>query len=240
MANKKLRQFVQCQEDKVSRDNMPHAATIWHLTFKVISYIIGDNTNNNRCNMAKDERLKLYEREHFDKKVSKKLEPLIEREELRIKATVQDILNKGTKTFAKNIGADKVINALQDAEDKLKRASRNAYIFFEQSAKKDVAWDKLKDYKFDRDDRDHITVKNCQDQLDKWAEAQAKQLAEKSPQGKNLAYIKAIKERAEDMVKEASIPSELIQELSGLLRLLPNGGVEWNVKLPALPPPKGK
>ena len=190
--------------------------------------------------MAKDERLKLYEREHFDKKVSKKLEPLIEREELRIKATVQDILNKGTKTFAKNIGADKVINALQDAEDKLKRASRNAYIFFEQSAKKDVAWDKLKDYKFDRDDRDHITVKNCQDQLDKWAEAQAKQLAEKSPQGKNLAYIKAIKERAEDMVKEASIPSQLIQELSGLLRLLPNGGVEWNVKLPALPPPKGK
>ena len=190
--------------------------------------------------MAKDERLKLYEREHFDKKVSKKLEPLIEREELRIKATVQDILNKGTKTFAKNIGADKVINALQDAEDKLKRASRNAYIFFEQSAKKDVAWDKLKDYKFDRDDRDNITVKNCQDQLDKWAEAQAKQLAEKSPKGKNLAYIKAIKERAEDMVNEASIPSQLIQELSGLVRLLPNGGVEWNVKLPALPPPKGK
>jgi len=24
MANKKVRQFVQCQEDKVSRDNMPH------------------------------------------------------------------------------------------------------------------------------------------------------------------------------------------------------------------------
>ena len=240
MAKEKLRQFVQCQEDKVSRDNMPHPAAIWLLTLWIISYIIGDNTNNNRCNMAKDERLKLYEREHFDKKVSKKLEPLIEREELRIKATVQDILNKGTKTFAKNIGADKVINALQDAEDKLKRASRNAYIFFEQSAKKDVAWDKLKDYKFDRDDRDNITVKNCQDQLDKWAEAQAKQLAEKSPQGKNLAYIKAIKERAEDMVKEASIPSQLIQELSGLLRLLPNGGVEWNVKLPALPPPKGK
>ena len=43
--------------------------------------------------MAKEERLKLYEREHFEEKVGKKLKPLIEREELRIKATVQDILH---------------------------------------------------------------------------------------------------------------------------------------------------
>jgi len=42
MAKEKLRQFVQCQEDKVSRDNMSHPATIWSLTFKVISYIIDD------------------------------------------------------------------------------------------------------------------------------------------------------------------------------------------------------
>jgi len=33
MAKEKLRQFVQCQEDKVSRDNMPHSAAIWLLTF---------------------------------------------------------------------------------------------------------------------------------------------------------------------------------------------------------------
>ena len=127
--------------------------------------------------MAKDERLKLYERDHFDDKVDKKLEPVIEVEELRIKATVQTILNKGTKTFAKNIGADKVINALQDAEDRLKKASRNAYIFFDQSARKQVAWSKLKEYKFDRDEKDKISVKDCEDQLEKWAEAQAKQLS---------------------------------------------------------------
>ena len=237
MANKKVRQFVQCQEDKVSRDNMPHAATIWHLTFKVISYIIGDNTNNNRCNMAKDERLKLYERDHFDEKVDKKLEPVIEVEELRIKATVQTILNKGTKTFAKNIGADKVINALQDAEDRLKKASRNAYIFFDQSAKKHVMWSKLKEYKFDRDDKDKISVKDCEDQLEKWAEAQAKKLAEKTPQGQRLAFLKAVKERMKDMVKEASVPSELKEQLSGLMKL---AGVSWDTKLPALPPPKSK
>ena len=187
--------------------------------------------------MAKDERLKLYERDHFDEKVDKKLEPVIEVEELRIKATVQTILNKGTKTFAKNIGADKVINALQDAEEKLKRASRNAYIFFDQSAKKNVAWSKLKEYKFDKDDRDSITVKNCQDQLEKWAEAQAERLAEKTPQGQRLAYLKAVKELMKDKVKEASIPSELIGQLSGLMKL---AGVSWDTKLPALPPPKSK
>ena len=187
--------------------------------------------------MAKDERLKLYERDHFDSKVDKKLEPVIEVEELRIKATVQTILNKGTKTFAKNIGADKVINALEDAEEKLKRASRNAYIFFDQSARKEVAWSKLKEYKFDRDDRDSITVKNCQDQIEKWAEAQAKQLAEKTPQGQRLSFLKAVKERMKDMVKEASIPSELKEQLSGLMKL---AGVSWDTKLPALPPPKSK
>ena len=187
--------------------------------------------------MAKDERLKLYERDHFDEKVDKKLEPVIEVEELRIKATVQTILNKGTKTFAKNIGADKVINALEDAEEKLKRASRNAYIFFDQSARKEVAWSKLKEYKFDRDDRDSITVKNCQDQLEKWAEAQAQQLAEKTPQGQRLSFLKAVKERMKDMVKEASVPSELKEQLSGLMKL---AGVSWDTKLPALPPPKSK
>ena len=187
--------------------------------------------------MAKDERLKLYERDHFDVKVDKKLEPVIEVEELRIKTTVQTILNKGTKTFAKNIGADKVINALQDAEEKLKRASRNAYIFFDQSAKKSIMFSKLKEYKFDRDDMNTITVKNCENQLEKWAEAQAKQLAEKTPQGQRLAFLKAVKERMKDMVKEASIPSELKEQLSGLMKL---AGVSWDTKLPALPPPKSK
>ena len=98
-------------------------------------------------------------------------------------------------------------------------------------------WSKLKEYKFDRDDRDHITVKNCQEQLEKWAEAQAKQLAEKTPQGQRLAFLKAVKERMKDMVKEASVPSELKEQLSGLMKL---AGVSWDTKLPALPPPKSK
>ena len=185
----------------------------------------------------KENELKLYQRDHFEQKVEKKLEPEIEREELRIKTTVQNILNKGTKSFAKNIGATKVINALQDAETKLREASRNAYIFFDQSARKDVAWSKLKDYRFDKDDRDSISVKNCQDQLEKWAEAQARQLAEKTPQGQRLAYLKAIKETANDAVKEASVPNDLIDRLSILLKLV---GVEWTTNLPALPKPKGK
>jgi len=185
----------------------------------------------------KENELKLYQRDHFEMKVQKKLEPEIEREQLRIKTTVQNILNKGTKSFSKNIGATKVINALQDAETKLREASRNAYIFFDQSARKDVVWSKLKDYKFDRDDKDKISVKDCQDQLEKWAEAQANQLAEKTPQGQRLAYLKAIKERAGDMVKEASVPTDLIDQLTSLLKL---GGVSWDNNLPALPAPKGK
>ena len=52
-----------------------------------------------------------------------------------------------------------------------------------------------------------------------------------------MAFLKAVKERMKDMVKEASVPSELKEQLSGLMKL---AGVSWDTKLPALPPPKSK
>ena len=45
--------------------------------------------------MSKAQELKLYQREHFDRKIDKKLEPEIEREELKLKTTVAKILEKG-------------------------------------------------------------------------------------------------------------------------------------------------
>ena len=179
----------------------------------------------------KGTELKLHQREHFEAKIEKRLKPEIEREELRIKTTIQSILNKGQKNFAKKIGADKVISALEKAEDNLRTASRNAYIFFDKEASKSVSYSKSKKHAFNGM-KDDISVKDCREQLSDWAEAQAEQLAEKTPQGQRLAYLKALQEKAEDLVKEASISDELTKSLDNLFQMV---GVSWERNLPQLP-----
>jgi len=188
-----------------------------------------------KTNMAKANELKLYQREHFQKKIETKLEPEIEREELKIKTTVNKILDKGIKSFSKSIGADKVIARLEKAEDEKKEASRLAYTFFNNKASSVVSYSKAKDYKFDKDDRDEISVNDCTKQLEKWAEKQAEQFAETTEQGKRLSYLKALQTKAKDMVAEASVSDDLKSSLDNLFQFV---GVTWEQKLPALPKPK--
>ena len=102
-------------------------------------------TEMEKTNMAKANELKLYQREHFQKKIETKLEPEIEREELKIKTTVNKILDKGIKSFSKSIGADKVIARLEKAEDEKREASRLAYTFFNNKASSIVSYSKAKD-----------------------------------------------------------------------------------------------
>ena len=133
--------------------------------------------------MSKGMELKLHQREHFESKIDKLLEPEIEREELKLKTTINKILDKGVDKFGKSIGADKVIARLGKAEEK-------------------------------------------------WAEKQAEQFAETTPQGQRLAFLKALQNSAKDKVKEASVSDELKATLDNLFKMV---GVSWERKLPALP-----
>ena len=182
--------------------------------------------------MSKANELKLYQREHFTDKIEKKLTPEIEREQLKIKTTINKILDKGIKSFSKSIGADKVIARLEKAEQEKKEASRLAYSFFNSKASSVVSYSKAKEYKFDRDDKDTISVDDCTRQLEKWAEKQAEQFAETTPQGQRLAFLKALQNSAKDKVKEASVSDELKATLDNLFKMV---GVSWERKLPALP-----
>ena len=185
--------------------------------------------------MSKSNELKLFQREHFTSKIEKKLTPEIEREELKIKTTINKILDKGIKSFSKSIGADKVIARLEKAEAEKKESSRLAYSFFNSKASSIVSYSKAKEYKFDRDDKDTISVDDSTKQLEKWAEKQAEQYAETTPQGQRLAYLKALQTKAKDLVAEASISDELKSSLDNLFQFV---GVSWEQKLPALPRPK--
>ena len=189
---------------------------------------------NRKDNMPKANELKLYQREHFTGKIDKKLEPEIEREQLKIKTTINKILDKGIKSFSKSIGADKVIARLEKAEEEKREASRLAYTFFNNKASSVVSYSKVKEYKFDRDDKEKISVDDCTSQLEKWAEKQAEQYAETTPQGQRLAYLRALQNKARDMVAEASVSDELKSSLDNLFQFV---GVSWEQKLPALPKP---
>ena len=180
----------------------------------------------------KTNELKLYQREHFLNKIKLLVEPAIEKEELKLKSTVQKILDKGTKAFAKNIGADKVIDRLEKAEEELRLASRSAHVFFNREAKKSVTLSKGKRSDFDRDNRDQIKSSDCQDQLEDWAEIQAKQSAKTTEQGKYLSYLEALKHKANDEVKEANVSDELKGTLDNLFAFV---GITWSRKLPPRP-----
>ena len=81
-----------------------------------------------------------------------------------------------------------------------------------------------------------VSVSECEEQVEKWAEAQARQVAEQTPQGERLAYLKALQTRAKDLVAEATVSDELKASLDNLFQFV---GVSWEQKLPALPrPPK--
>ena len=185
--------------------------------------------------MSKTNELKLYQRDWFEKEITEKLTPEIEREELKIKTTVNKLLDKGIKSFSKSIGADKVIARLEKAEGEKREASRLAYTFFNDKASSVVSYSKAKDYKFDRDDKDKISVDDCTSQLEKWAEKQAEQFAKTTPQGQRLSFLETLRDTCKDKVKEATVSDELKATLDNLMKMV---GVSWERKLPALLPPK--
>ena len=125
--------------------------------------------------------------------------------------------------------------AAEKAEEEQRQASRLAYTFFNNKASSIVSYHKAKEYKFDRDDKDKISVSDCTSQLEKWAGKQAEQYAKTTPQGQRLAFLETLRDTCKDKVKEATVSDELKATLDNLMKMV---GVSWERKLPALPKPK--
>ena len=60
--------------------------------------------------------MQMYQRDHFRDKLNRKLDPLIEQEELLLKSTISEMTESVEKTLAKKIGAEKIIDNLEKAE----------------------------------------------------------------------------------------------------------------------------
>jgi len=176
-----------------------------------------------------------YQLEHFGDKVKRRLNPLIEDHELLIKQFTTEATDKASKKLAVKIGAQRIIDALQDAEETLTKAQTSAQSFFEKKASTKERKEGLKS-NFDKDsysyDDDKITLSDCEDQIRVWAKALASQEIKRRPEGRQLAKLEVAKQDELDTIMESEAPSALITELDKKRQKVI--GISWNTEPKAI------
>ena len=163
-----------------------------------------------------------YQLEHFENKVRRYFQPLIDEQELLVKQYKTEATNNVIKKLAKKMGADKILQQMRDAEEFLKEARDNARTFFEKKAKQEKK--DYNSYRFDRDER--LSLSDCEEQLREWAKELVDRELERRPEGKTLKDLKDLKQKAIDNVMESGTPDELKQSLNAVVKTI---GLTWNV-----------
>ena len=175
-----------------------------------------------------------YQLDHFESKVRRQFDPLIEDQELLVKQYTTQATNKAVAKLSKKMGADKIIANFRRAEHMLKQAQSDAKTFFQKKAKdeKELKRKFQSDYGQYSYDRDEITLSDCEEQLRSWASNLANKEIERRPEGARLKQLKDLKQKAIDTVMESGTPSELIAVLDKITNKI---GLSWNKDLTALP-----
>jgi hypothetical protein len=188
--------------------------------------------NNKGVNMAK--AMTKYQLDHFERKVKRQFDPLIEDQELLVKQYTTQATNRAVAKLSKKMGADKILANFRKAEQMMKQAQSDAKTFFQKKAKDDKELKRKfqSDYGQYSYDRDEITLSDCEDQLREWASNLANKEIERRPEGAKLKQLKELRQKAIDTVMESGTPSELIGVLDKITNKI---GLSWNKDLTALP-----
>ena len=163
-----------------------------------------------------------YQLEHFENKVNRYFQPLIDEQELLIKQYRTEATNNVVKKLAKKIGADKILAQMKEAEEFMKEAQNNAKTFFEKQSKKD----KEKDLSYNIRNDERITLRDCEEQLRDWAKNLVNAEIKRRPEGAKLKDLEDLKQKAIDNVMESGTPEELKQSLNLVVKTI---GLTWNV-----------
>ena len=163
-----------------------------------------------------------YQLEHFENKVNRYFQPLIDEQQLLIKQYRTEATNNVVKKLAKKMGADKILQQMKEAEDFMKEAQNNAKTFFEKQSKKDK--DRDLTYNIRNDDR--LSLSDCEEQLRDWAKNLVDQEIKRRPEGAKLKDLEDLKQKAIDNVMESGTPDELKQSLNLVVKHI---GLTWNV-----------
>jgi len=166
-----------------------------------------------------------YKVEHYESKIRRHFDPLIEEQELLIKQYKTDATDRIVVKLSKKMGADKILDALEKAEMQLERAQHQAMTFFHKKAKKDKDGEKNLTYDMERKGKP-ATLGMCREQLRKWAEALVDRELRTRPEGKQLAQLEALKQRSSDIVYENGDDVAIAKALDDCTKKI---GITWVV-----------
>ena len=169
-----------------------------------------------------------WQMEHFEQKVERQFNPLIQDQELLIKQYRTQATNVAVGKLAKKMGADKIINDFRKAEKNLADARANAITFFDKKKPKD----KELTYAFTGRNSDRLELSDCEEQLRDWASNLVDKEIEKRPEGSKLAHLKELKCKAMDTIKECGSPEALAVALDKVSNKI---GITWHTDIKAIP-----
>ena len=163
-----------------------------------------------------------YKVEHYESKIRRHFNPLIEEQELLVKQFKTDATKRIVGKLSKKMGADKILDAFKKAEEQMKKARQDAMTFFKKKAKQD---DK-KTLTYNVRNSEAISLSDCEEQLQEWAKTLVDRELRRRPEGEQLAQLEALKQRAMDIVYENGDDQAIAKALDCCTKKL---GITWVV-----------
>ena len=165
-----------------------------------------------------------YKVEHYESKIRRHFNPLIEEQELLVKQFKTEATKRIVGKLSKKMGADKILDAFKKAEEMMKKARQDAKTFFNKKAKQDEK--KTLTYDFRRTDTDDLSLSDCEEQLRDWAKSLVDRELRRRPEGEQLAQLEAVKQKAMDIVYENGDDQAIATALDNCTKKI---GITWVV-----------
>jgi len=162
-----------------------------------------------------------YKVDHYESKIRRHFNPLIEEQELLVKQFKTEATKRIVGKLSKKMGADKIMDAFKKAEEQMKKAQQDAKTFFKKKAKQDEK--KTLTYNM-RDDE--ISLKDCEEQLQEWAKSLVDRELRRRPEGQQLAQLESVKQKAMDIVYENGDDQAIAKALDTCTKKI---GITWVV-----------
>ena len=162
-----------------------------------------------------------YKVEHYESKIRRHFNPLIEEQELLVKQFKTEATKRIVGKLSKKMGADKILDAFRKAEEMMKKARQDATTFFKKKAKQDDK--KSLTYSMRNEE---ISLKDCEEQLREWAKSLVDRELRRRPEGEQLAQLEAVKQRAMDIVYENGDDKAIATALDNCTKKI---GITWVV-----------
>ena len=162
-----------------------------------------------------------YKVEHYQDKIRRHFDPLIEEQELLVKQFKTEATKRIVGKLSKKMGADKILSAFKKAEEQMKKAQQDAKTFF----KKKVKQDEKKTLSYDMR-REEISLKDCEEQLRDWAKELVDREIRRRPEGEMLKQLEDVKQKSMDIVYENGDDLAIAKALDNCTKKI---GIAWTI-----------